>query len=420
MNPCRILATVIVLIAALNAQAQTQNPGVAGISVDVNGVVQFRQKDAKAELESIRRRAKDGSEEKLRYVSLPRTFADARAAIEAGRELPPAVRHLQGLTRIDYILVYPEERDLVIAGPAEEVDESNPLQPRGKSTGRPTVQFEDLVTALRMTSGDRGPKPFGCSIDMPPDSFAKSQEIARTHRNGRKADYVKALAEAIGPQTIRLFGTPPDSRTAFVCVAADYQLKRYALKLDRVPAPGVGHPIDDSRQAGSAFWFETMYEPLLESPDGNAFQIRGQRLQVKCGALAFDTRDATESAKSFAKRLTQKMPQLAQAAPIYADLQNLADLSLLAALMRQEKLADKAGWDFAWALDDAKCPLRKVPVARQTATLANFSSGSVVAGGVSLGVTPVVAKDQREADESGVLARVRGEAISTQRDGFIK
>jgi hypothetical protein len=382
---------------------------LAGISVDVNGVVQFRQKDAKAELDRIRGRGKAGSGEKsnLRYVSLPKTFADARAALEAGRELPPEARHLGGLTRIDYILVYPEEHDLMIAGPAEEVDEANPLQPRGKLTGRPMLQFDDLVTALRMTSAEREPRPFGCSIDMPPDSLVKSQEIYRTHKNGPRAEYVRALAEAIGPQAIRLFGTPPDGRTAFVCVAADYQLKRYSLNLDTVPVPGVGNPIDDTRQAISAFWFETMYEPLLESPDGNAFQIRGQRLQIKCGALPFDTRDATASAKAFAKRITEKMPQLAAAAPIYADLQNLADLSLLGALMRQEKLADKAGWDFAWAMDEQKCPVRRIPVPRETATLANFSSGSVVAGGVKLSFGTIVAKDQREADGSGTLAQVR-------------
>jgi hypothetical protein len=380
---------------------------IQGISVDVNGVVQFREKDAKAELDRIRGRAKSTSGEKteLRYVSLPKTFADARAAIEAQRELPPQVRHLQGLTRIDYILVYPEEHDLIIAGPAEEVDDANPMQPRGRLTGRPMVQFDDLVTALRMTSAERG-QPFGCSIDMPEDSLVKSQEIYRTHKNGPRAEYVRALAAAIGPQAIRLFGTPADSRTAFVCVAADYQLKRYSLNLDAVPVPGVGSPIDNTREAVSAFWFETMYEPLLESPDGNAFQIRGQRLCIKCGALPFDTRDATASAKAFAKRITEKMPQLAQAAPIYADLQNLADLSLLGALMRQEKLAAKAGWDFAWAMDDQNCPVRKIPAARETATLANFSSGSVVAGGVKLSFSTVVAKDQREADGSGTLARV--------------
>jgi hypothetical protein len=405
MNPSRVVLVSVVLMFACSAHGQTQ---IAGISVDVNGVVQFRQQDAKAELDRIRSRGKAGSGDKteLRYVSLPKTFAEARAALEAGRELPPAVRHLQGLARIDYILVYPEEHDLVIAGPAEEVDEANPLQPRGKLTGRPIVQFDDLVTALRMTSAERG-QPFGCSIDMPPDSLVKSQEIYRTHKSGPRAEYVRALAAAIGPQVIRLFGTPEDVRTAFVCVAADYQLKRYALKLDTVPVPGVGHPIDDSRQAISAFWFETMYEPLLESPDGNAFQVRGQRLCIKCGALPFDDRDATTSAKAFAKRITEKMPQLAQAAPIYADLQNLADLSLLGALIREEKLAAKAGWDFAWALDDQKCPLRKIPVARETATLANFSSGSVVAGGVQLSFRTVVAKGQRETDGSGVLAQVR-------------
>jgi hypothetical protein len=412
MNPRRILLAVVVLMIACSAQAQQQQ--IAGIWVDAGGVLQFRQPDARAELDRIRERGRTNSSEKstLRFVSLPRTFADAQAALRAQRALPPGVRHLQGLTRIDYILVYPEEHDLIIAGPAEEVDDANPLQPRGKSTGRPIVQFEDLVTALRMTSAERGPQPFGCSIDMPPDSFVKSQEIYRTHKDGPRAEYVRALADAIGPQAIRLFGTPADGRTAFVCVAADYQLKRYSLALDVVPVPGVGNPIDNTRTAGGAFWFETMYQPLLESPDGLAFQIRGQRLQVKCGQLVFDTRDATPTAKAYAKRITETMPQLAQAAPIFADLQNLADLSLLGALMRQEKLAEKAGWDFAWAMDEEKCPLQKIPVPRQTATLANFSSGSVVAGGVSLSFSTVVPKDHRQADESGALAQVRMQGLA--------
>jgi hypothetical protein len=411
MKHCRILVTVIVFIMACSARGQQQQ--ITGISVDANGVLQFRQADARAELDRIRGRGRGNAAEKsdLKYVSLPRTFAEAQAALQAKRESPPEVRYLGGLTRIDYILVYPDEHDLVIAGPSEAVDDANPLQPRGKSTGRPIVQFEDLVSALRMTSAER-PRPFGCSIDMPPDSMAKSQEIYRTHKNGPRAEYVKALAEAIGPQAIRLFGTPEDGRTAFVCVAADYQLKRYSLNLDPVPVSGVGHPVDDSRQGGSAFWFETLYEPLLESPDGNAFQIRGQRLQVKSGQLVFDTRDATPKAQTFARRLTEKMPQLAQAAPIYADLQNLADLSVLAALIRQEKLADKTGWDFAWALDDTQCPLPKIPVPRTTATLTNFASGSVVAGGVSLNFATVVAKDQRQSDESGTLARVRAQGAA--------
>src|SRR5690349_13121185 len=122
MNPYRALLATVVLITACSARGQ-QPPQVAGIWVDVNGVVQFRQRDAKAELDRIRARGKSGSSEKteLRYVSLPKTFADARAALDAGRELPAVVRHLQGLTRIDYILVYPDEHDLVIAGPAEAV-----------------------------------------------------------------------------------------------------------------------------------------------------------------------------------------------------------------------------------------------------------------------------------------------------------
>ena len=220
--------------------------------------------------------------------------------------------------------------------------------------------------------------------------------------------HLRGVSRRTGPQPIRLFGAPPESRTAFVCVAADYQLKRYTLNLDPVPVSGVGSPVDSSRPAANSFWFETMYQPLLVSADKNAFQLRGQRLQLKCGRLPFvDDRDATETAKRFATRFTEKVPQLAQIAPIYADLQNLADLSLLTALIRQEKLSQMADWDFNWALDDEKYSVRKLPVPKQTPTLTNFTSGSIVAGGVRISSSVFIAANQRETDDSGKLQEIR-------------
>ena len=42
--------------------------------------------------------------------------------------LPDSIRYLEGLTQVRYVFVYPEEKDLVIAGPAEEIDKGTPLR----------------------------------------------------------------------------------------------------------------------------------------------------------------------------------------------------------------------------------------------------------------------------------------------------
>src|SRR5207237_3155673 len=102
--------------------------------------------------------------------------------------------------------------------------------------------------------------------------------------------------------------------------------KRFALAIDPVPVPGVGHGVDSSRSAANKFWFELSYDALRVAPDGNAYELRGNRLSVGAGEFDFDPRGATEKAKSFAKAMTKNIPAVAVAVPLIADLQNIADL----------------------------------------------------------------------------------------------
>jgi hypothetical protein len=161
----------------------------------------------------------------------------------------------------------------------------------------------------------------------------------------------------------------------------------------------MGHAIDNSRPAGNGFWFEANYQPMLVSEDGLAFALRGPRLKLLSGAVPFDTAGATATAQAWAKRFTEKVDALAAANPLFSDLQNLADVALLATLIRQDKLAEKAGYDMKWVLDEGNHSTAKLPVPRQTHALVNFAGGSVAAGGVSLNLTDA-AKD-REQDKNG-------------------
>ncbi len=165
------------------------------------------------------------------------------------------------------------------------------------------------------------------------------------------------------------------------------------------------------RSAANKFWFEADYEPLLVSRGGDAFELRGQRLKVGCGAFDFDARGATEKAKTFAEHFTHNLPAVAVAVPLFAELQNIADESLLGNLIRHDRLAEKIGWSdgYAWLLDDKACPVATIPIPRTADTLVSITNGSLVAGGVVLTLGPFVDDKSRESDEKQTLAGPAGE-----------
>ena len=81
----------------------------------------------------------------------------------------------------------------------------------------------------------------------------------------------------------------------------------------------------------------------------------------------------------------------------WADLCNLGDLSVLAALVSRE-LAEKAGWDLAWVLDGY--PVTPMAAPKSAATLCNFSvqgnAALFVTGGVW--IKPAEWASKRKAD----------------------
>ncbi len=420
MTHSKTLIAIASLLSFGIASAQQVPPGnpppqVFGISVNPNGAIEYRQRDANAELNKIksRRPLKESPadlDKRLKFVSLVKISTELRNSIESNKPLSNDVKYLQGLTQIHYILLYPDDKDLIIAGPSEDIDATNQLQPRGKLTGRPVLQLDDLIAALRRASGPDARKPFGCSIDPPPNAVERAKAVLDRVGSSDRALLAREMAREMGPQQVRLFGTPPDSRLAFICVAADYQLKRYTTVTDPFPLPGIGHPVDNSRPAGNGFWFEMNYDKLLVNADNTAYEVRGPRLQMKVGAIPFDAKGATERAKAWAVQVNKNIPALAAAAPIYADLQNIADLALLASLIQKDKLAQRVSWDMSFLLDASKYTTKTIPTPRTCDTIVNYAAGSLTAGGVSLDPGSSLSDDNRETDEKGALAPIRQRA----------
>ena len=410
----RLLGISLALAALLPgfhraAHAQTIGGPVFGVNqppgvyISTQGNVSCRQEDPTQDLAAMRIRARAAADaakkEKLSYISLPRLFAQVRALRDAGKEVPAELRYLGGMTQIRYVFVYPDEKDLMIAGPAEPwVEDKEKFYASGKRSGRPILQLDDLVAAMRTADIGRG-QVFGCGIYPSPDSEKVAERVAREMARATHEERMAALTSALGPQQVRIFGTEADTRLAFICVAADYELKRFAMGLHRSPVANLGNAVDNSRTAANKFWFEPSYDPLLVSADANAYAIRGQRLAVKAGAFDFDARGATPHAMAWAATFSRDIPPLAASVPLFAELQNITDESLLANLIRHDGLDRKAAWDMSWILDDKAFPIERISVPKTADTLVSATNGSLVCGGVMLEVGPLVIEKNRQADD---------------------
>ena len=421
-------AAVIVAMCVSCAQAFAQIfPPVGnapGVYIDADGTVKRRVIDDREELATMRSRIRAaqeaGKNENITYVSLPRAFAAARIAIDAGKPLPDEIQTLGGLTQIKFIFLYPESRDLVIAGPSEPVQIVDDLHAVGRKTGRPVLRLEDLVVAMRVVQGVRH-DAFGCRLDPDAAAPGRIRDTMRQMARASRAERVKAVAQATGPQKVSFFGkVPENSRFAWVMIAADYELKRYGLGLAQSTLPDLGTIVDNTRAAVNMIWYELAYEPILVSAEGDAYGLRGPRLKVLAGGFDWDTRGATPKAFEFARKMSRDIDVLAVNQPLIADLQNLADLSILAALIQRDKLDEKVGWDTSFLRreageKEAAFPVTRVTVPKTAEALSNYSNGSIAAGGVVLSTAKVLLAPT-EPDAKRLMAPVKQRGIQLRRE----
>ena len=149
-------------------------PQIGGVSVDADGVVRGAQvEDQAADLARLRENLAGGKgafaeKSKLRMISLKGIQAAMLEAAKSGKPLAEEVLLLGGLTRIEMVFVYPEQQDIVIAGPSEAWTISKNGSIVGKDSGRAIVYLEDLVTAFQSVDTART-EGITCSIDPTPE-----------------------------------------------------------------------------------------------------------------------------------------------------------------------------------------------------------------------------------------------------------
>jgi hypothetical protein len=407
--------TFLAWLACVQALAGAYDP--QGVHVDPQGVLRSRSVTADPRLAEIRKAARAGpTSGKLLHVSLPRLMEEVRRLQEAKRPIPPELRHLGGLTKLQYVFVFPEEKDLVVAGPAEPFDGQDAFRPLGRLTGRPLLHLDDLATALRAFAPGARPDRLGCDIDvtreMQERAAAKIRAIGPAAQIAGIQKTCDRIAEEAGPQPVRFYGIDPDTRFGFVCVEADYRLKQLALGTLPSPAAAVKsyRSLLSKPEPELRFSLESDYEALRASPDGLSFELRGASLKVNGGLLGRpETRpeDMPEPGRSFVELCNANFEALQRGLPSWGDLCNLGDLSVLAALLVQDGLAEKADWDPSWLREGFAW--RSLPAPKTAATLCAVSiqgrAAVFLTGGVWL--HPIAWTARRAEDPAWTPAPVR-------------
>ena len=344
-----------------------------GVRVDPNGLL-YRltrtEQDGRLAALGARARGADLNDDmartsELRLVSLTRLQREAAKRISEGQPIVASMKNLAGLSQIRYVFVFPEEREIVIGGPAEAWEMDQYGMPVGSVSGRPTLQLDDFVTVLRTFSAG-GAQIFRCSINPREEGMKQLKDLVEKSnalgpvKLGSVKGWVANMESALGPQDVEIEGVPAESRVARVIVEADYRMK--LIGIDKL-ANGAGIPsffdllpVNEQKSGSEVdalrWWLTMKYDAVLRSPDRDVFEVQGS--SVLCQSeneliTALGKRvptgksDATN--RLFAQRFTEKYGELAQRDLVFADMQNIFDLALVAALIRHERLDQKTGWE---------------------------------------------------------------------------
>lgn len=431
LRSCLLITAVFCMIGGLGvspAQGGVFVAGrsVGGVSIDAGGVVSNPTVD---ELGTLQQVLQAGLEEvptdldqpsELRFVSLRKLEEEIARCREQFLPLPEAVQCLAGLQRIQYVLVYPERNDIVLAGPAEGWQADRWGNIVGKTSGRPVLLLDDLMAALRArrSSADGG---LSCSIDPTPEGIERLRQLVARIRTMQDPHQTMALVEqALGPQIISVTGVPRTSHFARVMVAADFRMKRIAMNFEPAPVddmPSYLHLIKAGRTGMQSvlprWWLAPNYEPLHKSPDGLAWEIRGQG--VKCmteddhfaaEGTRTHTGKASADAQRWAEMMTAKFDELAAKDSTFGHLRNVMDLAVVAALIEKEQLLQQASLDLPRMLEDELLEQFNAPetVASQASFIQKGRNYVISAsGGVEVYPWEIVG----EREESTAVAAVR-------------
>jgi hypothetical protein len=410
-----------------------------GVWVDPSGVLRPLMKEARTgDLASLRtsNQQRAGQDDvrrssPLRMISLTRLEKQIQLNAALGQGIDETMKYLAGLRRIEYVFVYPETGDLVVAGPAGDWTLAGENRVVSRDTGDPVVRLDDLVVVFRhmMTGRDAH---FGCMINPRKEALKDVQEFQAKWKNrpiregaAARQAWCEEYRAAVGKQNVVVFGgLDPQTRAARTLVEADYRMKLVGMGLEE-GVPGVKSYMSLIKTPPKTidvlrWWFTLNYDSIQTSQDHLAFNIRGQGVKVESENEHLDpdgerkhTGEAEPLNRQFTESFTKHFDELCAKYPIYAELRNLCDLALAASLIREEGLADKLDWHMAHFGDPQAFAVERGAAPKEVDSVVNYrllSQGHFVAhvcGGVEVKTSELVSRKAIQVESSPQLQEKR-------------
>ncbi len=371
-----------------------------------------------------------GKKSPLRKISLNRLEQALEAIVAGGGRPTEEMRYLAGLTRIQFVFFYPDSGDIVLAGPAEGWFEDLTGRVVGVDSGRPMLELEDLVVALRAYGPGKSEGPMiGCSIDPTPEGLAKMQQFLASVGASATPDdtqyIVNGLQTSLGLQKVRVLGISPNTHFAQVMVEADYRMKLIGIGAEKPPYKKLvsyvdkADPATANRNALQRWYFVPNYECLKISEDHQAMEMVGWGVKligenefVSANGQRAKSGASSRASTAFTKSFTDWYPHIAARSPVYAQLRGLIDMAVAAAFIQHEDFYSKSGWDMPLLGHEDKFPVEThaAPVQVDTVVTSVWRGNKLmtpVGGGVHIEAEMALKSENLIADKEGKVDEAR-------------
>ncbi|MGO9115344.1 MAG: DUF1598 domain-containing protein [Thermoguttaceae bacterium] len=428
---------LLAVLATATAAPKIVFAQAAGVAVDAAGVVQLKStadqsgrltKEQQAAVRAgLNTQAAKAS--RMRCISLKHL---EKAIRDNSGAITDAMRYLAGLLRVRYVFFYPDSGDIVIAGPAEGWTADPAGRIIGISSGRPVIRLDDLCVALRaFPPSGSATKLIGCSIDPTKEGLAAMQRFLRSvgsnadPRDAQRTQFiVEGLQSNLGLQRVTVNGVSAKTHFAVVMVEADYRMKLIGIGLERPPVKLVSwvdraNAAQISRNALARWFFTPDYQCVRTSTDGTAMELVGDGVKVvgedemvASSGQRTAVGHGNKASHDFVQAFTKVYSELADRSPVYAELRNLIDLSVMAAYIQQHDFYGKANWKMEVLGDENTITTETSNAPKQVATAVNaiwkgFQLLTPVGGGVEINPLMALAPEKILDDKDYKVAEVR-------------
>jgi hypothetical protein len=298
--------------------------------------------------------------------------------------------------------------------------------------------LDDLVVTLRNASSDMG--RFGCSITPRKDNLAAAKAVnekwsQRPLKPGEREKWLAEFRAAMGRQDIEMYGIDRRTHAGRVLIEADYRMKLVGIGLEEgtrgvasyLSTVQIGKDGNPPPLSVLRWWFTLNYDALAATAARNAFELRGPGVKVLSENELLTERgdrvhtgDSDELTKRFAASFTAHFDELAAKYPIYAELRNVFDLSLVAAIVHSHDLPGQVGWHMTHfgPQGEYRPRLAHAPTEVDSVLNRRIIGGkhviAAVSGGVRVDARGLAGREAVKLDSSESMAGER--RISTPKD----